>query len=183
MRDKIESAMMILDERFPLFVAHLSSLDVVKSDDVGSLATDGTVLLYSENYVASNAPETLVFGLAHTACILSFDYINRKGDRDNLYWSIAATLVISRFLEEQGMVIPDHVFLPVTVDDDEDIVTVYNRIVDGPVREMIESLISPKIDDREIIEGISGGEVMWRKIIDNVMEAADNAADGLPWKV
>lgn len=87
----------------PFFAMILLGLKMKREDSVGTMGTDGEVLLYSENFVNELSQDELTFVLAHETLHCVFQHMTRRGDRCPNKWNIAADYLINDLLVNEGI--------------------------------------------------------------------------------
>lgn len=101
---KAKSAL-ILDQ--PFFAAILLGMPIIEDNSVATLATDGSKILYNQEFMSKLTLQETVFVLAHEVLHCVFQHSTRRGDREPKRWNIAADYVINDLLkgEKIGQVV------------------------------------------------------------------------------
>ena len=100
--------MVRLGVRWPFFCQMLASQTLVISEDISTLATNGTSIFINEEFFLKTLDDdTQVSGLAHELVHVCLEHMWRRGMRDPMLFNIACDFKVNQYLEEEGFVIPE----------------------------------------------------------------------------
>lgn len=110
--DDMQKARTSIVLRHPWWAAVALKLDSVPVEEgdprnpMGTLATDGQHVYYSEEFFTGLDPEERIGVLVHEALHCAFLHHLRRGQRDALKWNVAADYAINNILVECGVCLP-----------------------------------------------------------------------------
>jgi len=84
--------------------------NIIATEKVPTVATDGQYLYANEKFVESLKPEELKACLAHEALHVAFLHTARRGTRDPHAWNIATDMAINPLLKQCGFQLPKNAF-------------------------------------------------------------------------
>ena len=89
------------------FFAHLAMNLILKEEPgCGTMATDGTYLLYNSKWVLSLSDDDLRTIICHEAMHPALGHLWRKGPRESVKWNWACDYVINGILDHNNFVLP-----------------------------------------------------------------------------
>ena len=83
-----------------------SGLELVESDAIPTMATDGTLLLYNPDFVATLTDQELIGVLVHEVCHCADRHHTRRGDREPIIWNVAADFRVNFDVRDCGFRLP-----------------------------------------------------------------------------
>ena len=104
--DKIQKARTQLVIGHPFFAALALRLNMVETDTVETMATDGKNIYYNPKFVESMTDAEVQGVIAHEALHPGFLHHTRMGSRDHQKWNMAADYAINPIIIEAGMALP-----------------------------------------------------------------------------
>ena len=101
---KARSELLIKHHFFGKLVMHL---ELVETDQVDTMATDGSKIYYNKNFVDTLTHQEIVGIQVHEVLHVVFKHHLRRGKRDKHYWNVAGDYVINAVAKEGGFTLPD----------------------------------------------------------------------------
>jgi predicted metal-dependent peptidase len=83
-----------------------SGLELIETDAIPTMATDGTRLLYNPDFALGLTDQELVGVLVHEVCHCADRHHTRRSDRDPLIWNVAADFRVNFDVRDCGYVLP-----------------------------------------------------------------------------
>ncbi len=108
---KVRNARAQIVHAHPFFGVLLLKQRVVETDNVATMATDGTTLYFNAGFVEELPMPQLRAVCAHEALHPAFCHHTRRGDRDHELWNMACDYVINPVLIDAGLKLPDSALL------------------------------------------------------------------------
>jgi len=102
---KARSELLIKHHFFGKLVMHL---ELVETDQVDTMATDGSKIYYNKNFVDTLTHQEIVGIQVHEVLHVVFKHHLRRGKRDKHYWNVAGDYVINAVAKEGGFTLPDN---------------------------------------------------------------------------
>jgi len=93
--------------KYPFFGSITTNVNFVKNNDIPTACTDGQNIYYNFTYMENCALDKQLFIFAHEMCHIAFNHIYRSEGKEPELWNIATDGVINKFLENDGLPIPD----------------------------------------------------------------------------
>lgn len=94
----------------PFFGTLAVQLNLIKKDDIQSVATDGKNLFYSSSFIDGRTRDDLVFILAHEVMHIALEHHVRQQHRDLKRWNCACDFVVNLLLMKDGFTIPKEAY-------------------------------------------------------------------------
>ena len=101
---KARSELLIKHHFFGKLVMHL---ELVETDQVDTMATDGSKIYYNKNFVDTLTHQEIVGVQVHEVLHVVFKHHLRRGKRDKHYWNVAGDYVINAVAKEGGFTLPE----------------------------------------------------------------------------
>ena len=101
---KARSELLIKHHFFGKLVMHL---ELVETDQVDTMATDGSKIYYNKNFVDTLTHQEIVGIQVHEVLHVVFKHHLRRGNRDKHYWNVAGDFCINAVAKEGGFTLPD----------------------------------------------------------------------------
>lgn len=89
--------------KYPFFGGILANVKFVENNSVGTAATDGKRIYYSNNFLDTLDEKQQTFVLAHEVCHIAFNHILRSEGKNQRLWNIATDAVINALLSKDGL--------------------------------------------------------------------------------
>ena len=103
---RISAAMLRLASRHPFFASLALFAKTRVSECVDTAATNGKDIYFNPTFLAELSPGELDGVLLHEVLHAALLHVSRRGDRDPMRWNIAADIVVSNIIDEQGLSLP-----------------------------------------------------------------------------
>ena len=94
--------------KHPFFGSLALSLHFVQQPDGQTMATDGTKILWSEDFVNRCTEDEVTGVIAHEVMHVAMKHMLRRGERNHERWNIAADYVINDILIDAGFTLPEN---------------------------------------------------------------------------
>lgn len=89
--------------KYGCFGKEVANTKFIENVDIGTAATDGSVVYYNPQFLEKLDVEQQVFILAHEICHIALNHILRSEGRDQRLWNIATDGVINAWLVHDGL--------------------------------------------------------------------------------
>ena len=90
----------------PFFGALVLKLKLLQSDEIDTMATNGTVIYFGSKFVDTYNSQQLKAVLAHEVMHCVFQHMTRRGDRDPQKWNMACDYAINLICKDAGFDLP-----------------------------------------------------------------------------
>ena len=101
---KARSELLIKHHFFGKLVMHL---ELVETDQVDTMATDGSKIYYNKDFVDTLTHQEIVGVQVHEVLHVVFKHHLRRGKRDKHFWNVAGDYVINAVAKEGGFILPE----------------------------------------------------------------------------
>lgn len=92
--------------KYPFFGYLALGLEVVETDQIPTMGTNGKYLFYNASFVESLSPENLKAVIAHEALHCALGHLWRQGGRQKDKWNHAADFAINLIVQKEGLELP-----------------------------------------------------------------------------
>lgn len=89
--------------KYAPFGSVLANVTFQEAKSINTAATDGKVIYYNPDFVASLTEQETTFLFAHEVCHIAFDHIYRSEGKDEEVWNVATDAVINAMLKEDKL--------------------------------------------------------------------------------
>lgn len=93
--------------KYPLFRPIIENLVFICDETIGTAATNGKWVKYSDRFLTSLTPLERQFVIAHEISHVALEHIPRMKNKDSYIWNLATDSVINAFLEKDGLKMPE----------------------------------------------------------------------------
>ena len=94
--------------KHPFFGSLALSLHFIQQSDGKTMATDGTKIFWSEDFVDRCSEDEVTGVIAHEVMHVAMKHMLRRGERNPERWNIAADYVINDILIDAGFTLPNN---------------------------------------------------------------------------
>ena len=98
----LQSAALKIRAQSPFFGTLILFAKFVRSLQIQTAATDGTIILYNSDFISSLKRGELEAILLHEVLHCALLHMNRRGSRDPERWNIAADIVVNGMIAQQN---------------------------------------------------------------------------------
>lgn len=98
--DEIKRKLLV---KYPFFGTIITNVKFIEVNEEKTASTDGVNIFYNSSFVKNLSMSKRIFLFAHEICHIAFDHIDRRKDKDNEIWNIAADAIINAFLINDGL--------------------------------------------------------------------------------
>jgi len=98
----LQSAALKIRAQSPFFGTLILFAKFVRSLQIQTAATDGTIILYNSDFISSMKRGELEAVLLHEVLHCALLHMNRRGSRDPERWNIAADIVVNGMIAQQN---------------------------------------------------------------------------------
>lgn len=96
---------LVLDE--PFFANLALNLRYIEDKSIDTACTDGVVMRYSPDFIATLSPAQTTFVVCHEVLHCALGHVTRRQERDPLRWNMAADFVVNLILKQSNFTFPD----------------------------------------------------------------------------
>ena len=102
--DKLVSARLRLQQRYPFFAYLTMYLDFRESEELPTMGVNKNgVLYFNPKFVETLTDKDIMFVLAHEVMHVVFEHVDRKGKREPEVWNIACDIKVNDLLMNNGL--------------------------------------------------------------------------------